>query len=85
MRRVNLPDGGHDKVTSKHSRDLLKKRHDNVTLRRGRTTATLMVVLFETKRRRRKDVLMRRGGYVPSRRLIDVLMRRRWVFHLRHV
>ena len=48
MRRVNLPDEGHDKATSKHSRDLLKRRHDNVTLRRGRTTATLMVVLFET-------------------------------------
>ena len=35
MRRGNLPDGGHEKVTLKHSRNLLTRRRDNVTLRRG--------------------------------------------------
>ena len=35
MRRGNLPDGGHDKVTWKHIRDLLTRLRDNVTLRRG--------------------------------------------------
>ena len=35
MRRGNLPDGGHDKVTWKRSRDLLTKRRDNITPRRG--------------------------------------------------
>ena len=35
MRRGNLPDGGHDKVTRKRSRDLLTRRCYNVTLRRG--------------------------------------------------
>ena len=35
MRHRNLPDGGHDKVTWKRSRDLLKRCHDNVTPRRG--------------------------------------------------
>ena len=35
MRRGNLPDGGHDKVTSESSRVLLTSRRDNVTLRRG--------------------------------------------------
>ena len=35
MRRGNLPDGGHDKVIWKRSRDLLTRRFDNVTPRRG--------------------------------------------------
>ena len=35
MRHGNLPDGGHDKITWKRSRDLLTRRHDSVTLRRG--------------------------------------------------
>ena len=35
MRRGNLPDGGHDKITWKRIRDLLTRRRDNVTLRRG--------------------------------------------------
>ena len=35
MRPGNLPGGGHDKVTWKRSRDLLKRRCDNVSLRRG--------------------------------------------------
>ena len=34
MRRENLPDGGHDKVTSKRS-DILTRRRDNVTPRGG--------------------------------------------------
>ena len=35
MRRGNLPGGGHDKVTWKRSRELLTRRRDNVSLRRG--------------------------------------------------
>ena len=35
MRHGNLPDGGHDKITWKRIRDLLTRRRDNVTLRRG--------------------------------------------------
>ena len=35
MRRENLPGRGHDKVTSKSSRDLLTRCCDNVTPRRG--------------------------------------------------
>ena len=34
MRRGNLPDGGHDKVIRKRSRDLLTRRRDNVTVTR---------------------------------------------------
>ena len=44
----------------------------------------LMGVSFETYRRSRGDILMGRRGYVPLRRLVDISMRRRWVFHLRH-
>ena len=35
MTSGNLPDGGHDKVTWKRSRDLLTRPRDNVTPRRG--------------------------------------------------
>ena len=49
----------------------------NVTLRRRRTAATLMRVLFGIYSRRRRDVLMGPHGYVPLRRLGDVPMRRR--------
>ena len=35
MRRGNLPDRGHDKVTGKPSRDLLTKFRDNGTMKRG--------------------------------------------------
>ena len=35
MRRGNLLDEGHEKVTWKRSRDLLTRHRDNVTLRRG--------------------------------------------------
>ena len=35
MRHGNLPDGGHDKVTWKRSRDPLTRRRENVTQRRG--------------------------------------------------
>ena len=36
MRRRNLPDGGHDKVTSKVKTKLQARRHDSVTPRRER-------------------------------------------------
>ena len=48
-----------------------------------RTTATLLGASFGSYRRLRRDVLMGRSGYVPLRRLGDVPLRRRWVFHLR--
>ena len=35
MRRENLPDWAHGKITWKRSRDLLTRRRNNVTLRRG--------------------------------------------------
>ena len=35
MRHGNLPDGDHEKVTWKRSRDLLTRRRDNIALRRG--------------------------------------------------
>ena len=35
MRHGNLPDGGHDKVTWKCSRDLLTRLGNNVTPKRG--------------------------------------------------
>ena len=43
----------------------------------------LMSVSFGTYKRRRRDVLMAPQGYVPLRRLDDVRLRRRWLFHLR--
>ena len=65
MKRGNLPDGGHDKLTWKCSRGLLTRRSDNVTLRRrrdvlmgGRRYVPLLVVWFETCFRRRRDVPM---------------------------
>ena len=48
-----------------------------------RATATLLGFSFGSYRRRRRDVLMGRRGYVPLRRLGDVPLRLRWVFHLR--
>ena len=35
MKRGNQSDGGHEKITWKRIRDLLTRRRDNVTLRRG--------------------------------------------------
>ena len=35
MRPGNLPDGGYDKVILMCSRDLLTRRRENLTLRRG--------------------------------------------------
>ena len=35
MRRGSLSDGGHDKITCKHIRDLLTRRRENVILRSG--------------------------------------------------
>ena len=45
----------------------------------------LLVVSFRTYRRRLRDVLMGGRGYVSLRRLGDIPLRRRWVFHLRLV
>ena len=42
-----------------------------------RTTATLLGVSFGGYRRLRRDALMGRGGYVPLRRLGDLLTERR--------
>ena len=42
-----------------------------------------MGVSFGSYSTRRRDVLMGRRVYVPLRRLGDIPLRRRWVFHLR--
>ena len=86
MKLENLPDGGHDKVIWKRSRDCsrdkaLQQRNSETWWRL--TTATLLGISFGTYMRRRTDVLMGRRGYVPLRRLGDVPLRRLWVFHLR--
>ena len=86
MRRESLPDGGHDKVIWKRSRDRSrdkKLRQCNSETSWRHTTATLLGVSFGSYRRRCRDVLMGRLGYVTLRRLGDVSLRRRWVFHLR--
>ena len=68
------------------SRDLLIRRRENVTSRRGGDIPQRFFgVLFGTYKRRHRDVLMGRRGYVPLRRLGNVPLRRRWVFHLRLV
>ena len=68
------------------SKDLLTmSRKRNIETWWRRTTTTLLGVLFGTYRRRHRDVLMGRRGYVPLRRLGNVALRRRWVFHLRLV
>ena len=77
MRRGNLPDGGHDKVIWKRSRDQLTRRHEQRN--------SLLRVSFGTYRRRRRDVQMGNRGYLPLRRLGEVPLRRRWVFYLRLV
>ena len=86
MTRENLPDGGHEKVIWKpsrdHSRDKTSRQRNSETWWRG-TTATLLDVSFRSYRRRRRDVLMGRHGYVPLRHLGDIPLRHRWVFHLR--
>ena len=61
---------------------MASRQRNSETWWRG-TTATLLDVSFRSYRRRRRDVLMGRHGYVPLRRLGDVPLRRRWVFHLR--
>ena len=70
MRRENLPDWAHDKVTWKRSRGFLTRHRNNIPLRRSLLSAS-----FGTYRRRSRDVLMGSQGYVPLRRC--------WVFHLR--
>ena len=69
------------------SRDLLIRRRENVTPRRGGDIPQqrFLGVLFGTYKRRRRDVLMGGGGYVPLRCLGNVPLRRRWVFHIRLV
>ena len=68
------------------SKDLLTmSRKRNIETWWRRTTTTLLGVLFGTYSRRHRDVLMGRRGYVPLRRLGNVALRRRWVFHLRLV
>ena len=61
----------------------LRKRNSETCWRR--TIITLLGVLFGTYRRRHRDVLMGRRGYVPLKRLGNVPVKRRWVFHLRLV
>ena len=49
-----------------------------------RTTTTMLLgVLFWTCRRCHRDVPMGRPGYVQLRRLGNVALGRRWMFHLR--
>ena len=80
MRRGNLPDGRHDKVIWKRSRD-----GSNSETWWRRTTATLLGVSFGSYRRCCRDVLKGCSGYVPMRRLGDVPLRFRWVLHLKLV
>ena len=85
MRRENLPDGGHDKVIWKCSRDRSRDkmlRQPNSETWWRRTTATLLGVSFGNYRKRSKDVLVGRRGYIPLKRLGDVPLRLVWVFHL---
>ena len=66
MRRENLPDGGHDKVIWKRSRDRSRdkaSRQGNFETWWRRTTATLLGVSFGSSRRRRTEVLMGRRGH----------------------
>ena len=87
MKRESLPDGGHDKVISKRNRDRSRdkaSRQCNSDTWWRRTTVTLLGVSFGSYRRCPRYVLMGRRGYVPLRRLGDVPLRQRWVFHLRH-
>ena len=82
MRLVNLPDGVHVKVIWSRARsrdctrDKASRQRDSKMWWR-RTTATLLGVSFGGYRRLRRDVLMGRGGYVPLRRLGDLLTERR--------
>ena len=69
------------------SRDLLRRRRENVTPRLGGDIPQqrFFGALFGTYKRRRRDVLMGRRGYEPLRRLGNIPLRRRWVFYLRLV
>ena len=80
------PDGDHDKVIWKCSRDRSRdkaSRQSNSETWWRRTTATLLGVSFGSYRRRRRDVPQERRGYVLLRRLGDVPLRCRCMFHLR--
>ena len=73
MRRENPPDGGHDIVIWKRSRECSRSkasRHSNFKTWWRLTTATIMGVSFGSYSRRRRDVLMRRRVYVPFRPLV---------------
>ena len=88
MRRENLAAGGHDKVFWKRSRDRSRdkrSRQRNSETWWRPTTAMLLGVSFGSYWRRLREVLMGRHGYVPLRRLGDVPLIFRWVFHLRHI
>ena len=63
MRHGNLPDGGHDKIIWKRSRDRCRdkaSRQRNFETLWRRTTATLLGVSFGSSRRRRINVLNKR-------------------------
>ena len=81
MRRENLPDWAHDKITWK-----CRDRHNNVTLRRGGDV--LMGRCCYVLLRSRHDVPIRHHWVfisrwdIPLRHLGDVPTRRHWVFHL---
>ena len=70
MRLGNLPHGGHDKLTSKRSGDLLTRRRDNITPRYGGDVPQRHYWVFHFG-------LTGHRGYVPLRCC--------WVFHLRLV
>ena len=63
------------------SRDLLTRRHENVTLRHGGDVPQQYFWVFYLGLT--GDVLMGHRGYVPLRRLGNVPLRHRWVFYLR--
>ena len=86
MRREKQPAGSHDKVTWRHSRNLLTRRRKNFPQRSGGDYyRTLFGISFGTYGRLRRDVLMGRRGYVPLRHLGEAPLRRGWVIHLKLV
>ena len=81
MRRGNLPDVGNDKVTWKRNRDLLKRRRDNITPRRGRDVPLRRYWVFHLGVTEDVvDGLMGLREYIPLRQFGDVPLRRRCVF-----
>ena len=89
MRRGNLSDGGHDKITWKRIRHLLTRRRDNVTLRRGVDVPNYVIGCFiwdlqetswtrttESSWWRTRETLLGVSFETFLRRREDVLMRR---------